>query len=67
MVVTSAGPNKRPRSEGLIGEASTFISTSSSLGYGTSCSCIDSSSLASSVINDLICLLVFIFIPLFYC
>ena len=44
----------KPKSEGLIGDASTFINTSSSLGVGTSEVTIDKFNLPSLVISDLI-------------
>ena len=47
---------KRPRSEGLIGEASTFIKTSFSAGTGFSTEAIDISIFPSLVTFDLISL-----------
>ena len=43
-VLMSAAPNSRPMSDGLIGDASTRITTSSGAGSGTGVSTSDSSS-----------------------
>ena len=50
IVETSAGPNNKPRSEGLIGVASTLISTSPSLGCGIGTDTIESSNFPALVI-----------------
>ena len=46
---TSAGPSNKPRSEGLMGEASTFNSTSPSRGSGMGTVTIESSNLPALV------------------
>jgi hypothetical protein len=50
IVETSAGPSNNPRSEGLMGVASTLISTSPSLGCGIGTDTSDSSNLPALVI-----------------
>jgi GST-like protein len=54
-VPRSAAPNSRPMSLGLMGVASTRISTSSSAGTGSGSSCSASSSWPSAVIRDRSC------------
>ena len=55
MVSASAAPNSRPRSDGLIGDASTRTSTSSALGCGMGIAASDNSSVPSCLIVDRSC------------
>ena len=54
-VAISAPPNSRPRSDGLMGAASTFTTTSSGPGAGVSTCANDSSRTPSEVINERNC------------
>jgi hypothetical protein len=51
----SAGPNNKPRSDGLIGVASTRTTTSSSFGSGTGTFASETSSVPSLVIFERSC------------